>query len=194
MWHWLIFISLGIRRGQRRYKLSKSVSRQTDHLISFRRIIRFGPYVRVVPFLCQEMLLVLIWGYYKTLELWKVCTSLVLVDSQYSNQHMSTVYQRLALLPKTQTAGRRKLWWWIHPLDILPDGQLDGLKSPASTNQYCLVRSDFSHAALMTQVDKHYFCSTSPPHPRVTNVFLMDWLLELCSPHSGLPFWPAAPW
>ena len=52
------------------------------------------------------MLLVLIWGYYKTLELWKVCTSLVLVDSQYSNHHMSTVYQRLALLLKTQRAGR----------------------------------------------------------------------------------------
>lgn len=100
-------------------------------------------------------------------ELWKVCTSLVLVDSQYSNHHMSTVYHRLALLLKTQTAGRRKSWWWIHPLDILPHGQLDGLQSwapPTSTAWSGVISPMLSHDASGQTLLLFHFAPTPQSH------------------------------
>lgn len=90
-------------------------------LISFGRIIRFGPYVTVVPFFFPEMLLVLILELCKTVELWKVCTSLVSEATQQSNHHMRAAYHRLALLKKSNRRKERVMMvglslvytsWW----------------------------------------------------------------------------------
>lgn len=128
------------------------------------------------------MLLVFIWGCYKTVELWKVCTSLVSVDAQYSNHPMSTAYHRLAPLLKKinrKSHGGGFIPW----ISFLMGNKLvlRGWAPPTGIGWSGVI---FLNAAPMTQVNRHYFCSTSPPRPKVTNGFLMDWLLESCSTHS----------
>lgn len=164
-------------------------------LICFRQIIRFGPYVTVVPFLFPEMLLVLIGGYYKTVELWKVCTSLASVSSQQSNHHMSTACHRIGTpsekikQKKRESHGGGFIPWVSF---LMGNQMVFKAWAPPTGTGWSGVTSP--NAAPMTQINKHYFCSLSPPRPKVTNVFLMDCLLGLCSRHSWLPSWKAASW